>query len=193
MSPRDRIPSMMNTIDKRIDHDGTLFIDEVLGSYHRLGYEPFLDKKGIKDLNDRATYLEDYGTSNQESLTKDDSLVEISTSGLLDVTTGSISELQRQYRDLIDYADSELRRLSKVINDYDFIIPDQYKIVLTPIEVEDEVFYDDEKRSLGFTLMLIVGKAKIRFSGDLSSVKSRLHDMINGAIIFASSCIRMSE
>lgn len=188
----DRIATL-NTVSKYIDSNGILQLDDILGAYHRLGYEP-IDRSRIDELNRKAEYLERYDDNKKtDSDFSNDSTIEFNTSGLLNVDEAKLSDFQKSFDELKNFSELELRRLSKALNENDYVIPDDYKIVIYPIELEGEVFTQSSASRLGFILELHVGRARIRLSNTILLLKNRLHDVINGAIIMASSCIRFRE
>lgn len=178
---------MANVVDNitYVNKD-TVILDDTLGAY-------LVSTISETDYDALKNKYYDFGcwTDTLGLLYDTDTGVSDSDTGYVTIVEDELSESEKQLKELNEIADEELRRLSKAINDNYYVIPDIYKITITMDEKEDEVFVESD--NLKFNVLISIGRANLKLSGEKDIVKNRLHDIINGAILFAIGNIQIKE
>ena len=186
---------MANPLDNPILIDGTMILDETLGSYAKSTLNPYNPSYYVSlgSWSDTLGVIEESSTSTVDS-------------GYSEVIIDNYSLVDSTIDKLKTYAEELLKKLSSKLIEFSWAIPDVYNIEFTPIFNSDSVYmiFSEEDSIDKFSIItkITLRRAGYKFvtefdkndiDSGFNSLKEKLNLLFNGIILFLSSGISVKE
>lgn len=186
---------MANPLDNPILIDGTMVLDETLGSYAKSTLNSYNPSYYVS----LGAWSDTLGVIVEENDTLD-STVESGED------TKNYSVVELAVEKLNAYTEELLRNLSNKLIEYSWVIPDNYKIEYIPVFKLDSVYLikteTDEIEEFSIITKVSLGRAGYKFITKfnkdnlelgITELKEKLNLLVNGVILFITSGISAKE
>lgn len=176
---------MPNLSDNTILIDGTLILNDTLGSFNSATPSSYSDPSNL--------YATLGSWSDTLGLIEDSSLHVPSPSGYSD-NPNTNSNLSPSIQELKDFSNNLLSNLSSSLISNSWSIPDNFSIKIKPVLITNQVFsINHSPPPSSFLVSISFGLSKLVIVDSIPNLKSRLSDIFNGILLFSSSNISFKE